>query len=117
VPAICQAKIHFGINGRFAREHDFHFAGTIFIADRKQADQPAATVALVGACAGGARSGELTSSRPSSPREAAIGPPVVCVLAVYNTFSISAMICSSLSLNWLLQISDSNRVRYSDAIA
>src|SRR5262245_48608949 len=62
------------------------------IALMKQADQPAAN-----SCSGlvplPALPGDdsLTSRRPSLVREAPSRPPVVCVLAVYSTFSIWLM--------------------------
>src|SRR5215813_488364 len=62
------------------------------IALMKQADQPAAN-----SCSGlvplPALPGDdsLTSRRPSLVREAPSRPPVVCVLAVYSTFSIGVV--------------------------
>src|SRR5688572_28895949 len=61
----------------------------------KQADQPAAN-----SCSGlvplPAVPGDdnLMSRSPSELREAPSRPPVVCVLAVYSTFSIWLMTCS-----------------------
>jgi hypothetical protein len=77
-------------------------AATILIDDTKQADQPAAK-----SCSGlvpvpeasGVES--LTSRRPSELRDTPLSrPPVVCVLAVYNTFLIWVMIGSFLMVNF-----------------
>src|SRR5580698_2592218 len=75
----------------------FFLAATIFIADRKQADQPTANncsgfVPLPGVPG----TDNFTSSRPSELRDAPFSrPPVVWALAVYITLSSLVIIRSS----------------------
>src|SRR5262245_8783618 len=62
------------------------------IALMKQADQPAAnSCSGLVPLPGPPGDDSLTSRRPSLVREAPSRPPVVCVLAVYSTFSIWLM--------------------------
>ena len=89
VSAASCAQVHFGVNGQLSWESDLPFAGRELYRTEETGRPTGGEKLLgVGAVPGVPGDDSLTSSRPSSVREAPpCRPPVVWALAVYNTFS------------------------------